>query len=270
MGSHGRALSSGVMDMIYDSPLVAEQKRQWVGWHIEIDPLGNRRGHVAMWPLTCGDFALITFTITMPRTFSQDLYMAGYSFYYWFFFEREEKHQFVVPLIYVFIGCFLCVPWLGKKPKILVYPDNVLTNWGTWPGQAFCCSDLTGWSPWMLEDARNEVEIVPDPVCGWDTEVTTMEVKEGGKCLEWGWWTGRWGASELQFSPRSGNLGTMLRNTSLEIKRKHSDVKLAWDGFQLLARTGHTASTNWSWERGFCGLALNWSKIHTHKINLFF
>lgn len=30
MGSHGRALRRGVMDVIYDSPLAAEPKRHWV------------------------------------------------------------------------------------------------------------------------------------------------------------------------------------------------------------------------------------------------
>ena len=28
--------------------------------------------------------------------------------------EGGEKHWFVVPLTYAFIGCFLYVPWLGN------------------------------------------------------------------------------------------------------------------------------------------------------------
>ena len=50
--------------------------------------------------------------------------------------EREE-HQFVVPLIYIFIVWFLHVPWLGIQPATLAYWDNALTHWATWPRQ-FC------------------------------------------------------------------------------------------------------------------------------------
>ena len=33
----------------------------------------------------------------------------------------REKHWFVVPLIYAFIGLFLSVPWPGIEPTILAY-----------------------------------------------------------------------------------------------------------------------------------------------------
>ena len=39
-----------------------------------------------------------------------------------------------VPFIYVFIGCFLYLPWPKVKPTTLVYWDNSLTNWAIWPG----------------------------------------------------------------------------------------------------------------------------------------
>ena len=48
-------------------------------------------------------------------------------FFYWFVSEREN-HQCVVPLIYVFIGWFLFVPWLGIEPTTLVYWDYALTT----------------------------------------------------------------------------------------------------------------------------------------------
>ena len=35
----------------------------------------------------------------------------------------REKHQFVVPLIEAFIGCFLYMPWLGIEPGTLVYQE---------------------------------------------------------------------------------------------------------------------------------------------------
>ena len=43
--------------------------------------------------------------------------------------REKEKHWFVVPLTYVFIGWFLYVrsPWLEFKPIILVQHDDC--NW---------------------------------------------------------------------------------------------------------------------------------------------
>ena len=46
----------------------------------------------------------------------------------------RERARFVVPLIYAFIGCFLCVLYVGIKPATLVYWDDALTNWATQPG----------------------------------------------------------------------------------------------------------------------------------------
>ena len=45
--------------------------------------------------------------------------------------EREEKHWFVVPLIYAFISYFLYVPWTGIEPTTLANWDDILTNWAT-------------------------------------------------------------------------------------------------------------------------------------------
>ena len=48
--------------------------------------------------------------------------------------KEREKHQFVVPLIYAFIGWYLYVPWPVIQPATLVYWDNALTDWDTQPG----------------------------------------------------------------------------------------------------------------------------------------
>ena len=45
----------------------------------------------------------------------------------------REKHWFVVPLIYAFVGWFLYVPWLEMELATLVYGDNVLSNWAARP-----------------------------------------------------------------------------------------------------------------------------------------
>ena len=55
------------------------------------------------------------------------------------FLEREEgretnKHQFVFPLIYALIDCFLYVSWPGIELTTLVYKNNALSNWAIWPG----------------------------------------------------------------------------------------------------------------------------------------
>ena len=46
----------------------------------------------------------------------------------------RERDQFVVVLIYAFIGCFLCEPWLRIEPATLVYPDDALIHWAAQPG----------------------------------------------------------------------------------------------------------------------------------------
>lgn len=93
---------------------------------------------------------------------------------------------------------------------------------------------------WILEDTGNKVEMVSDL-----EQLTVLWVghtsnyhggKRGRKYPEWGRWAVRCGTSELQFSPRLANLGTTLRNTSLEVKGRHSVVKPSWVEFQLLAR----------------------------------
>ena len=60
-----------------------------------------------------------------------------HSFIHSFIFLRErgkekEKHPFIVPFAYVFIGWFLFVPTI--KPTILVYWDNAVTNWASGQG----------------------------------------------------------------------------------------------------------------------------------------
>ena len=39
----------------------------------------------------------------------------------YFLLIEREKYWLIVPPIYSFIGCFLCVSWLGIKPTTLVY-----------------------------------------------------------------------------------------------------------------------------------------------------
>ena len=60
--------------------------------------------------------------------------------------RERERHQFVVPLIYSFIGWFLYVPWLGIEPATLVYWDDALTNWATCPGQLGFWELCTTWN----------------------------------------------------------------------------------------------------------------------------
>ena len=41
---------------------------------------------------------------------------------------EREKYQFVVPLIYVFIGCLLYEPSPGTELMMLTYEDDALSN----------------------------------------------------------------------------------------------------------------------------------------------
>ena len=54
--------------------------------------------------------------------------------FYLLILRKREKHWFVVPLIYAFIGWLPYVPWPGIKPATLMYQDDALTNWAPWPG----------------------------------------------------------------------------------------------------------------------------------------
>ena len=45
--------------------------------------------------------------------------------------REREREVFVVPLIYVFICCFLYAPWLGIKPTTSAYGDDALTKWAS-------------------------------------------------------------------------------------------------------------------------------------------
>ena len=55
----------------------------------------------------------------------------------WFIWEidkllliwERDRHWFVFPLIYVFIGWLFYMSWLGIEPATLAYWDNALTNW---------------------------------------------------------------------------------------------------------------------------------------------
>ena len=49
--------------------------------------------------------------------------------------KRERNIDLLVYLfIYAFIGWFLYVPRLGFEPTTLMYQDDALPNWATWPG----------------------------------------------------------------------------------------------------------------------------------------
>lgn len=50
--------------------------------------------------------------------------------------REKEKHRFVVPCIYSFIGWWLYVPWLEIEPSTLAHGDSTLTTWA--PGQGSC------------------------------------------------------------------------------------------------------------------------------------
>ena len=58
-------------------------------------------------------------------------------FYYWFL-KRERKEERETDLLFHLLcihGWFLCVPWLGVKPTILVYWEDALTNWAPYKGK---------------------------------------------------------------------------------------------------------------------------------------
>ena len=63
-----------------------------------------------------------------------------FSFFKYLLFKKivylleTDRHQFAVPLIYVFNYWFLYVPWLGIEPTTLEYQDDALINWITWLG----------------------------------------------------------------------------------------------------------------------------------------
>ena len=83
------------------------------------------------------------FYFSLPkRNMSPRWYISGPKYQRFFFFsskliwerEREREVNFIVPLIYIFIGWFLYVPWPKIKPATLAYQGDVLTNWATQPG----------------------------------------------------------------------------------------------------------------------------------------
>ena len=51
--------------------------------------------------------------------------------------ERERERNIDVPLIDIFIGWLLYVPWPGIESTALEYQYDALTNWATWPGSVF-------------------------------------------------------------------------------------------------------------------------------------
>ena len=45
----------------------------------------------------------------------------------WFGREERERHQYIVPLIYAFMGWLLQVPWLGIESTTLLYHQKMLS-----------------------------------------------------------------------------------------------------------------------------------------------
>ena len=54
--------------------------------------------------------------------------------------KGERENQFVVPLTYAFIACFLSVPRLEIKSTTLAYGDKALTDWTAQLGWRMSCS----------------------------------------------------------------------------------------------------------------------------------
>ena len=46
----------------------------------------------------------------------------------------RERHRSASPLIYAFLAWPLHGPWLWMEPTTMVYQDDALTDWATWPG----------------------------------------------------------------------------------------------------------------------------------------
>ena len=93
------------------------------------------------------------YEVLKPRSTEEASYhlVSGFYFilnFYLLIWERErggrrEKHWCVVPLIHVFIGCFLYVLWPGIKPTILSCWDDALTNCAIWPRPQYI--DFVSW-----------------------------------------------------------------------------------------------------------------------------
>lgn len=92
-------------------------------------------------------------------------------FYWWCSRERKErrereKHIFVVPLIYSFIGCILCEPWLEIKPATLSFGDDAFTNEATLPGMSVIFKPLlTQCQPFI--PSENELTSSLVVISGW-------------------------------------------------------------------------------------------------------
>ena len=86
-----------------------------------------------------------------------------YAFIGWFFkliWERgkrerggdREKYQLGVLLVYAFIHCFLYVPWSGIRTATLKYGHDALTNWHVLPGPLVDSCTCPNWEldlkPW--------------------------------------------------------------------------------------------------------------------------
>ena len=87
------------------------------------------------------------------------LFFPNLFFIYWFERERQrerkgerEKHQFVVPLIYTLVGCFLCVSWPGDRSRSLVW---MTSNQLSCPARAWFrlfllkTSEDASWPVWL-------------------------------------------------------------------------------------------------------------------------
>ena len=70
---------------------------------------------------------------------------------------KKEKHWFVVPVIYAFIGCFLYVPWLKIKPAILMLSGGS-THEKSYPARAWQIISHTQKGRWLFTHSRKPVE----------------------------------------------------------------------------------------------------------------
>lgn len=129
---------------------------------------------------------------------------------------RKQKGPCVHTVPHLHCPQDLCATFAVTMPRTR---SQVLHVAGLLLSFRFYSADTSS-TPWILEDIGNKVEMVPGL-----KQLTVFGVRhrsnynggEGGrKYLEWGCWAVRRGISKLQFPSRPTNLGTTLRNTSLE------------------------------------------------------
>ena len=80
----------------------------------------------------------------------------------------QARNQFVIPLIYAFIGLFLYVPWLEIEPAALVYQVDAPTNGPTQLGPNILFLDVViehveiGWCRHRMQE-WSEIKVVLEP-----------------------------------------------------------------------------------------------------------